>query len=171
MIIRECREDDIVQLEFHHPSPGRTRRNEARFHRQQQGLSTFLTAWADGIPVGAGDILWQGCEAAEVHERYPDCPEINGLAVWPAEQQSRGIGTAIIQTAETLAARRGYHHIGLGVDDQNPRAAALYLRLGFQDIDCHYLDRYHYLDDHGTRHDFADPCRFLVKPLRNGPGR
>jgi len=27
------------------------------------------------------------------------------------------------------------------------------------------MDRYYYLDDHGRRHDFANPARFLVKQL------
>lgn len=30
---------------------------------------------------------------------------------------------------------------------------------------CRYLDRWHYLDETGTRHDVADPCRFLIKAL------
>ncbi|MET7338527.1 GNAT family N-acetyltransferase [Nonomuraea sp. NPDC005650] len=130
MIIRECREDDLSLLEHHIPS-GRTRIHEARFHRQQQGLSTFLTAWIDFVPVGHGEIRWRGCAAAEVRERYANCPELNGLAVWPPERQSHGIGTAIIHAAEATAAQRGDHHIGLGVDDHNLRAAALYLRLGY----------------------------------------
>ncbi|GAA3235861.1 GNAT family N-acetyltransferase [Nonomuraea helvata] len=165
MIIRECHEDDLSLLEHHIPS-GRIRVHEVRFHRQQQGLSTFLTAWIDDIPVGHGEIRWRGCAAAEVHERYPDCPELNGLAVWPPDRQSQGIGTTIIQAAEAIAAQRGNHYIGLGVDDHNPRAAALYLRLGYEETGCLYLDRYHYIDDHGIRHEVADPCRFLIKPLR-----
>jgi ribosomal protein S18 acetylase RimI-like enzyme len=169
MIIRECREDDLARLEHHNPSPGQTRYHEQRFHRQQQQLSTFLTAWIDDIPVGCAEIRWRGCAAIEVHERYPDCPELNGLAVWPPQRQSHGIGTTIIHTAETLTEQRGYHHIGLGVDDQNLRAAALYLRLGYQETGLRYLDRYHYIDDHGSRHDIADPCRFLIKPVRKAP--
>ena len=46
-----------------------------------------------------------------------------------------------------VCTQRGYHHIGLGVDDQNLRAAALYLRLGYQETGCRYLDRYHYIGD------------------------
>src|ERR1022692_3556307 len=93
------------------------------------------------------------------------CPEINGLAVWPTGLRSHGIGTAIIGAAEALARERGRSQIGLGVDDDNPRAAALYLRLGYQETGRRYLDRYYYLDDNGHRHDVADPARFLVKNL------
>jgi ribosomal protein S18 acetylase RimI-like enzyme len=90
---------------------------------------------------------------------------LNGLQVWPAERQSHGIGTAIIRAAEARARERGYRQIGLGVADDNPRAAALYLRLGYLETGCRYLDRYHYLDDRGRRHDVADPARFLVNQL------
>jgi predicted GNAT family acetyltransferase len=103
--------------------------------------------------------------APEVRQRYPCCPELNGLEVWPAELRSQGIGTAIVHTAEDLARQRGYHQLGLGVDDHNHRAAALYLRLGYQETGYHYLDCYHYIGDNGMRHEVADPARFLVKPL------
>ncbi|MFD9963378.1 GNAT family N-acetyltransferase [Amycolatopsis sp. NPDC059020] len=89
---------------------------------------------------------------------------MNGLDV-AEDRRSRGIGTALLATAETCARNRGYHHIGLGVDDDNPRAAALYLRLGYRETGCRYLDRYSYVDADGSSHDVADPARFLVKDL------
>jgi hypothetical protein len=55
--------------------------------------------------------------------------------------------------------------MGLGVGDDNPRAAALYLRLGFAETAIRYLDRWTATDDAGNRRDFAYPCRFLVKDL------
>jgi GNAT superfamily N-acetyltransferase len=112
-----------------------------------------------------GEIQWDGCAAPEVRQRYPSCLELNGLEVWPAELRSQGIGTALVHTAEDLARQRGYHQLGLGVNDHNHRAAALYLRLGFQETGCHYLDCCHYIDDNGMLHEVADPARFLVKPL------
>lgn len=148
------------------PSPGRTRRHTERFQRQRQGLSTHLIAWADDVPVGTGEILWHGCTALEVRQRYPDCPELNGLGVWPARLRSRGIGTAIVLAAEAVARERGHHRLGLGVNDDNHRAAALYLWSGYEETGCRYFDRYHYIDGHGRRHDVADPTRFLMKELR-----
>ena len=66
---------------------------------------------------------------------------------------------------EQLALHRGHPRIGMGVNDGNERAAALYLRLGYRDIGYRYLDRYHYVDDSGARHEVADPCRFLRKEI------
>ncbi|MDW6064051.1 hypothetical protein SAZ11_46495 [Streptomyces sp. FXJ1.4098] len=74
-----------------------------------------------------------------------------------------------MRAAENQARRRGHHRIGLGVDDQNHRAGSLYLRLGYRETGCRYLDRYHYLDDDGLRHEVADPCRFLIKQLIGQP--
>jgi len=166
--IRECRAEDLELIHAHMPSPGQTRRHSRRFDRQQLGLSTLLIAWSDDIPVGSGEIRWHGCAAPEVAQRHPGCPELNGLEVSPT-RQSQGIGTAIVHAAETLARRRGHTQLGLGVDDNNHRAAQLYLRLGYEETGCRYLDRYDYLDNDGTRHDIADPARFLIKPLRTEP--
>ncbi|MFD7746897.1 GNAT family N-acetyltransferase [Streptomyces sp. NPDC059698] len=168
--IRPCRAADLGPLERHMPSPGRTRRHAARFDLQEQGLSTFLTAWADDVPVGTAQILWQGCAAPEVRARFPGCPELNGLGIHPPELRSRGIGTALVRAVEERGRAAGHALIGLGVDDANHRAAALYLRIGYRETGCRYVDRYAYLDDEGVRHEVADPARFLVKDLPEGAG-
>ncbi|MBK0376567.1 GNAT family N-acetyltransferase [Streptomyces sp. RB110-1] len=167
--VRPCREADLEPLERYLPSPGRTRRHAARFDRQERGLTAFLTAWADDVPVGTAQILWQGCAAPEVRARFPGCPELNGLSVWPPELRSRGIGSALIAAAEERVRAAGHTLIGLGVDDDNHRAAALYARIGYRETGCRYVDRYAYLDDEGVRHEVADPARFLVKELPKGP--
>ncbi len=153
----------------HHVPTGPNRYHEARYLRQTDGLSTFLVAYVSDVPAGSGEVLWQGAKERDVRDRFPGCPEINGLTV-VAERQSQGIGTLIIRTAEQLAAQRGHRRIGMGVDHHNVRAAALYLRLGYRDTGCHYLDRYHYTDDRGVRHEVTDPCRFLVKEIPARPG-
>lgn len=168
LTVRQCREQDLAVLERHLPT-GRNRYHEARHRRQGDGLSTFLIAYLGDVPVGSGEVLWHGAKEPEVRNRFPDCPEINGLAVVP-ERQGQGIGTTIIRAAEQLAARRGHHRIGMGVDHHNVRAAALYVRLGYADTGCHYLDHYHYVDDQGSRHEVADPCRFLIKAIPGVPG-
>jgi GNAT superfamily N-acetyltransferase len=174
--IDECRAEDLERLEEAIPS-GLSRFHERRLARQQLGTSTYLIAWIDQVPVGHAEIRWNGCEAAEVRRRFPGCPEINALEVRPAWLRSRGIGTALIAEAEGRAAGRGLGSIGLGVADDNPRAAALYLRLGFGETGCRYVDRYEIVTGAGERRAFSDPCRFLVKNLRaagsrglSGPG-
>jgi hypothetical protein len=93
---------------------------------QDQGHSTFLVAVSipDGVPVGTGEIRWDGCEAPVVRATRP-APALNGLEVWPTELRSHGIGTAIFHTAYGLAHQSGHHQLGLGVNDHNHRTAAL----------------------------------------------
>jgi len=45
--------------------------------------------------------------------------------------QSCGIGTLLIQAAERRIRRRGLHRAELGVEENNPRARALFERLGY----------------------------------------
>ncbi|MFF5368178.1 GNAT family N-acetyltransferase [Streptomyces sp. NPDC013187] len=96
--------------------------------------------------------------------RSSRCPEINGLLVWPAPLRSQGVGTALVHTAERLARERGIGVLGLGVGDDNPRAAALYARLGCLPTVA-YVDRWVHLTADGVRQERADPCVFLVKAL------
>ncbi|WP_052863047.1 GNAT family N-acetyltransferase [Streptomyces niger] len=52
------------------------------------------------------------------------------LAVVPA-LQSRGLGTLSIRAAEQRIKGRGLHRAALAVEEDNPRARALYTRLGY----------------------------------------
>lgn len=57
------------------------------------------------------------------------------LAVHPA-LQSCGIGTVLIEAAELRIRNRGLLHAELGVEESNPRARALYERLGYVAQGC-----------------------------------
>lgn len=55
---------------------------------------------------------------------------VDGLAV-AADWRGRGLGTDLVTALETEARHRGYPAMRLDVADENRRARALYLRLGF----------------------------------------
>lgn len=55
---------------------------------------------------------------------------IDGLCVAPAAR-GQGVGSRLLSEAAALAAERDYREIRLEVTDTNPRARALYQRLGF----------------------------------------
>ncbi|MFG3348979.1 GNAT family N-acetyltransferase [Streptomyces sp. NPDC048018] len=161
--IGPCRAEDLPLLNRRLPNPGAPTRHADRFARQEAGLGTYLIAWRDGLPAGNGQIRWDGCAAPEVRAALGDCPELNGLDV-REELRGQGIGTALIRAAEELSRERGKTHLGLGVAPDNPRAAALYARLGYTPVTA-YTDRYAYTDADGVRHTCADACTFLVKRL------
>lgn len=79
MDIRECQEGDLEILERHIASPGQTHRHAMRFETQQQGLSTFLVAWSDGIPVGTAQTLWHGCKAPEAQDVRESSTTLRGM--------------------------------------------------------------------------------------------
>ncbi|MEU9173640.1 GNAT family N-acetyltransferase [Streptomyces sp. NPDC048420] len=165
MEITACRPQDLDTLERLMPSHSVAGGHAARFARQEAGESTYLIPWLDGRPVGHAEVRWTGCEAPEVRAACPGCPEINGLLIWPETLRSRGVGSATVRAAEELARARGIGSMGLGVGEHNPRAAALYARLGYRPVVA-YVDRWTHLDTAGVRHERADPCTFLVKDVR-----
>lgn len=63
---------------------------------------------------------------------WPTCAEISDLIV-AEDYRGQGLGTAIIQTLVHEAVRMGAEEVEIGATLNNPRAAALYRRLGFQD--------------------------------------
>jgi hypothetical protein len=75
-----------------------------------------------GLPVALGGIDYA---------KTPGAGTIWQLAVHAA-LQSCGIGTILIQAAEQRIRARGLHRAELGVEDGNPRARALYERLGYR---------------------------------------
>ncbi|AZQ33418.1 GNAT family N-acetyltransferase [Streptomyces cyaneochromogenes] len=123
-----------------------------------------MVAWLEGRPVGHVEIRRIGCDAPAVRTAWPGCPEINGLGVWPEELRSRGIGSALVRAAEDLARERGITVVGLGVAKDNPRAAALYARLGCQPL-IDYHDRWSYEGAGGVLREWVDACAFLVEDL------
>ncbi|MFE3518660.1 GNAT family N-acetyltransferase [Streptomyces sp. NPDC059166] len=109
---------------------------------------------ATGVPVAKGGVdymtrlgagtLWQ-------------------LAVHPA-LQSCGIGTLLVAAAEHRIRDRGLRRAELGVEDGNPRARALYERLGYVAYD-HRPDSWEVQGPDGTlrRHDTM--CTLMRKTL------
>lgn len=63
---------------------------------------------------------------------WPTCAEISDLVVTEAHR-SRGYGTALIQHLTREAARLKAPAVEIGAALSNPRAVALYRRLGFED--------------------------------------
>jgi ribosomal protein S18 acetylase RimI-like enzyme len=76
---------------------------------------------ATGIPVAKGGVDYRVKEGAGT---------LWQLAVHPA-LRSCGIGTFLVEAAELRIRNRGLRHAELAVEESNPRARALYERLGY----------------------------------------
>jgi GNAT superfamily N-acetyltransferase len=167
MRITECQEGDVELLDRQLPTPGALSRHAQRYLRHRAGAGTVLVAWRGELPVGSCEVRWDGCEAPEVRRAHAACPEISGLGVWPELLRSERTCTELIEAAEDLVRARGHASVGLGVEKNNPRAEALYARLGYRPSVA-YLACWSYEDATGMGHQVADACTFMFKPLRDG---
>jgi ribosomal protein S18 acetylase RimI-like enzyme len=164
MLIRECVASDIEALERHMPTrPSQV--HAEHFGQQQAGLWTYLIAWDDdSVPAGVCVIRWGGWAERGALEAYPNCPVITNLQVHDA-RRGGGVGTALIESAEKEVDARGFRLIGVGVADDNPRAARLYARLGYADTGLRTDSRYMYPDDAGVPREIVEHEILLVKDL------
>jgi ribosomal protein S18 acetylase RimI-like enzyme len=90
--------------------------------RAGRGEVDYLAVYPpSGLPVALGGVDYT---------RNPGAGTLWQLAVHGA-LQSCGIGTVLIKAAEQRIRARGLHRAELGVEECNPRARALYERLGY----------------------------------------
>lgn len=93
-----------------------------KLERARRGEVDYLAVCPpSGLPVAMGGIDYT---------ENPGAGTIMQLAVHGA-LQSCGIGTLLIRAAEQRILARGLHRAELGVEESNPRARALYDRLGY----------------------------------------
>lgn len=88
------------------------------------GLELVVVCLANGRTVALGGVDYR---------RHPGTGVLWMLSVHET-LQSLGIGTLLIRELEDRARRRGCDRVELGVEHDNPRAAALYRRLGY--VEC-----------------------------------
>ncbi|UTT61659.1 GNAT family N-acetyltransferase [Microcella humidisoli] len=97
-----------------------------------------------------------------------DPAELKSLSV-DASARGRGVGSAIIAAAEKVVEERADLATGrarrlvVGVVFDNPRAAALYERLGFVRTGVVSTTTYEYVDDEGATRTATETDEELVK--------
>jgi ribosomal protein S18 acetylase RimI-like enzyme len=107
-----------------------------------------------GLPIALGGVRF---------DRRRDSGTIYQLSVMP-HLQSCGVGTMLIGALENRARDRGASHADLGVTDGNPRARALYERLGYVPF-ARSTDQWTYRDDDGATVEVVDQCTLLFRDL------
>lgn len=122
----------------------------AMWHRQSRGASTLLVAWRAGEPLGSAEVAWA------------EPTELRNLNVRRVHR-GQGVGTALIAAAEKLVGDGRMLSIGVGID--NPRAAALYERLGYCPTGERTTTTYEYVDDSGIRRTATETDETRVKQL------
>ena len=122
--IRRCQAPDLRALEWFglHKTDRLVIANA--FRRHCAGELLMLVADADGFPIGQ---VWIDFDRLALERTGI----LWALRVFPI-LRGRGIGTRLVAEAERHLRRRGYAVSRLGVEKDNPRARALYQRLGYR---------------------------------------
>ncbi|MFC1526688.1 GNAT family N-acetyltransferase [Candidatus Latescibacterota bacterium] len=128
---------DLETLRCHLPdSDGMSHEACLKGHTADRGI--YLVAWAGDVPVGRLFLAWQNSEIPRILQTHPqarqfsESPEIRDVYVDPGHR-SRGIGTHLIREALACADRHTACGATICVNVDNPRARALYERLGFSE--------------------------------------
>jgi GNAT superfamily N-acetyltransferase len=162
MDVRACSERDLRLLRIRWPTPDDVA--GAHYAEQQAVGATFLVGWEADEPVGWALIQWRGCVGENARAAFPDCVEVNHLQV-REQHRGRGVGTAILATAEELLRGRGIARLAVSVGLENDDAARLYHRLGYRPTGVVDVCSYRWCDDQGEWHDEVESSELLVKPL------
>ena len=160
--VRPCTEQDLRRIESAWPVPGGV--HVSHFRAQERGDTTFLIAWSDSTVLGTGVVRWNDRQEYQLSGLLPGCPEICHLQVRP-EYRGEGVGSRLIAAAEDLVRSRGLTKVGVVVADDNRRAAALYVRLGFVPTGQTIVGEYDWRDAEGQVHHEVETNDVLVKVL------
>jgi len=152
--IRDLTLTDLNQLRWS-GGPSHLRAVGVQLARVASGLAEYLVACPpSGLPIGKAAIDYSGiADAGLIHQ----------VAVHGAFQ-SCGIGTLLMTEAEDRILGRGRGRAELAVEHNNPRARALYERLGY----VAYNDVPEEWDDdgpNGTVVRYHTMCTLMRKPL------
>jgi ribosomal protein S18 acetylase RimI-like enzyme len=88
---------------------------------------------------------------------------IYGFRIRPS-YQSKGVGTSLLQRAESDLIQRDFKYVNLNVGRDNDSARRLYERLGYRVIGVD-PGRWSYFDQHGRRQDVDEPAWRMQKEL------
>lgn len=136
-----------------------------RFNRQRKGLGVLFVAWLRYRP--AGDVyLWlEEAEEHPIRRHLPGVALLTHLQVHH-ELRNRGVGRTLVAAVEGHLREHGHERVALAVRTDNPAAARLYRRLGYEDwghdeVVCYARTT---RPDGGVRYE-PERCHVLVKDL------
>jgi GNAT superfamily N-acetyltransferase len=139
-VVRRVTSSDLPLLVQELPMEGRPGAGDQEpyfteaFRRQERGDGILLVALLDGRPVGDVYVQLGGPTEEVLRERLPGVPLLMHLEVHE-EIRNRGIGSAIIARVEHELRGLGHRRVALGVRLDNKKAARLYERLGYTQLD------------------------------------
>ena len=154
VVARDLRADEVPSLGWA-GSPSHLDAVAAELRRRDADEVEYLAVCGPrDVPLGIGavDLV-----------RHEGAGTLYQLAVLPA-LQSHGLGSLLVAGLEQRVRERGLTRVDRLVGRDNPRARALYERLGYRAAGTE-VDRWSYADAAGRSVDVADECVLMVKVL------
>lgn len=146
LTVRQLDESELDRIEADEPpEQGYIR---AMWDQQCAGDCVLLIAWLADRPVGSGQLVWT------------TPPELRNLNV-VAALRGEGVGSAIVAAAERIVPIGSRLAVGVGLD--NPRARALYERLGYVGTGRVTTTTYEYVADDGSPSTATEVDEELIK--------
>lgn len=154
--LRFLRESDCASLEWHGGADLRAWYEQQWRSHQAGDVCVLIADWND-FPIGQIAIHWRG------KPTHPHIPDLQSLRVLGAFGRM-GIGSRLLECAERVVASRDFDQLSLAVGTKNPRARALYERLGYQPIGEQYDDEWHYI---GARGEQCSACEVVIDMVKS----
>lgn len=153
LIVREAKLTDIEELNQVNydktPAVHHDRIRDADEHQMR-----YLVVEKNGLIAGFAVLVFQRPPSWPDADSQKNLPQIVDLYVRP-EQRGKGVGSFFIRHMEQIVSNGGGDRLFVAVDPlDNPRAHALYLRLGYVPIEREpYQVHWHFADSDGNRHE------------------
>jgi GNAT superfamily N-acetyltransferase len=162
-IIREAIPGDLPGLTAYryHPSV-----HQQRLEDMLAGYLHYFIALDGEIVIGSGLLVFKIPPSWPPVFHVFRLPQVVDLNVQD-EYRGKGIGTQLIRIMELEVKKAGLKNLYISVaEDDNPRAVALYYRLGFKRLPGKtYLDHWHTRDREGNVHEGEEWLVDLEKVL------
>jgi ribosomal protein S18 acetylase RimI-like enzyme len=150
LTVRDLQPDDLGDLHWSGGSEHITALAEAVQRGYADEVDVLVMIAGNRLPVAVGAVDFA---------KHADAGELWMLSVHE-HWQSLGLGTRLIAALEDRVRRRGLSRARLGVELDNPRAAALYRRLGYRECGT-ALEGWPI----GPGRHYATVCSSMVKEL------
>ena len=151
--IRSARADDLTKLEWFGAYAHFRELYQRTWHDHQAGRRLMLVADLQEFPIGQ---VWLDVTPIDYAYLY-------ALRVMQP-LQGFGIGTRLIDSAESLARSYSYRHVQLAVEKSNAGARQLYERLGYR-VFSQRVDVWSYTDHLGETHWVQEDVYGMRKTL------
>lgn len=159
--LRHADYDDLLKLEWYGQYTHYRQLYRRAYREQLQGKRIMLLADCNGFPIGQLFI-----QLKSGNKRIADGKTRAYFYSFRVMEmfQGLGIGTWLVQEAETTLIDRGVQWATIAVSKKNHSALRLYERLNYKKF-AEDSGKWHYTDHNGIIHHVDDPCWILEKYL------